>query len=253
MHADAAPRELDILDMPLEGIAAYWLSLKKILGAKLTAKALAEEAERTREPFVRHLLEIGPAPFADDQFLALARAKGETVLADLARKLELLRTALSSISSGENPRVLLVRMLALFPVQLSEKRIVELAAEMQKVAEAGGAGGRPPEEVIGPVDHSAGADKLVVKLLFLASLARRESRGALAPYAARASAFFRQGLSLLADGFEEDFVRCHAERASAELLAAARAKIELSVQMVLGIRRKLAYEDLYLVAKSFMI
>ena len=30
-HTTAAPNELDILEMPVEALAAYWLSIKKLL------------------------------------------------------------------------------------------------------------------------------------------------------------------------------------------------------------------------------
>ena len=48
----------DIIEIPLEGVAAYWLSIKKLADEKRSFKPLGEEAEYTSEPYIRYLLDV---------------------------------------------------------------------------------------------------------------------------------------------------------------------------------------------------
>ena len=43
-------QELDILEMPFEGLAAYWLSIKKIMDTKKGRAIVDEEIAHTDEP-----------------------------------------------------------------------------------------------------------------------------------------------------------------------------------------------------------
>ncbi|MEW5774712.1 MAG: hypothetical protein AB1916_14440 [Thermodesulfobacteriota bacterium] len=257
---DTPPRELDILEMPLEGLAAYWLSLRKLMGDKVNRKvllrSLPEEAERTSEPFVRHLLDICAAPFDDAQFLTLAGAKRDAVLRDLRLKFDLMRDALLSIASGENPRQLLVTMMTHFSVPpLTEQKATQLAVETVKTAQTAVAENKPEEAagVLGRVDHRDGADRLLVKLLFLAYWARREGRHSIPAFVMAGGRFFRESLSLVVDGFEPPYVKRRVEFQAGEMIEDARLKMEMATQMALALRRELAYEDLYRVAKSYLL
>lgn len=257
---DTTPRELDILEMPLEGLAAYWLSLRKLLGERVTRKILArslpEEAERTSEPFVRHLLDICAASFDDTQFLALAGAKRDIVLRDLRLKFDLMRDALLSISAGENPRQLLVTMLTHFSVPpLTEQRATQLAVDTVKAAQTSLAENKPEEAagVLGRVDHRDGADRLMVKLLFLAYWARREGKHAIPVFVNAGGRFFRESLSLVVDGFEPPYVKRRVEFQAGEMVEDARLKMDMAIQMALSLRREMPYEDLYRVAKSYLL
>lgn len=261
MNTEAqTPRELDILEMPLEGIAAYWLSLKKILGDKISrkilARALPEEAERTSEPFIRHLLDICPAAFDDAQFLTLAGAKRDAVLRDLRLKFDLMRDALLSIAAGENPRQLLVTMMTHFAVPpLTEQKATQLAVDTVKSVQTALAEGKAEEAagVLGRVDHREGAERLVVKLLFLAYWARREGKHSVPAFVQAGGRFFRESLSLVVDGFEPPYVKRRVEFQAGEMVEEARLKMEMAAQMALALRRELAYEDIYRVARSYLL
>ena len=44
-----APQEFDLMEMPLEGVAAFWLSVKKTMDSKnMGDEFLLEEAKHTR-------------------------------------------------------------------------------------------------------------------------------------------------------------------------------------------------------------
>lgn len=260
MSTDETPRELDILEMPLEGLAAYWLSLRKLLGDKVNRKILArslpEEAERTSEPFVRHLLDLCAASFDDAQFLTLAGAKRDTVLRDLHLKFDLMRDALLSIAAGENPRQLLVTMLTRFAVPpLTEAKATQLAVDTVKSAQSAIAENKPEQAagVLGRVDHRDSADRLLVKLLFLAYWARREGRHAIPAFVMAGGRFFKESLSLVVDGFEPPYVKRRVEFQAGEMLEDARRKMDMATQLALALRRELPYEDLYRVAKSYLL
>lgn len=258
MHADAndasqpqsPPQDLDLLDMPMEGLAAFWLSLKKIIGNKFTAKSLADEAERTSEPFIKHLLEIGPGAFGDDTFMRLARAKRDAMVEELDRKFSLMRAALLDISMGENPRKTLARMTAWFPgVAVSEAKVTKLAMEMVRTAENGGA----EAEYAVSVSHRLSADQIVIKLMFYCLWARRESKEALLPFAELSGCrYFTEALGLVADGFESPFIRERMQTQAKGLLDLVRRKTDMSMEMVLALRNKFSYEDMYAVAKSYL-
>ena len=258
MHADVsdapqsstASQDLDMLDMTMEGIAAFWLSLKKIIGNKFTAKVLADESERTSEPFIRHLLEIGPGAFSDEMFLRLARAKREAMVEDLARKFALMRVALLDIALGENPRKTLARMTAFFPgVAVSEAKVTKLAMEMVRTAENGGA----EAEYAVSVSHRLTADQIMVKLMFYCLWSRRESKEALLAFAElSACRHFTEALGLVADGFETPFIRERMETQARGLLDMVRLKMDMATDMVLALRNKLPYEELHAVARSYL-
>lgn len=260
MSTDETPRELDILEMPLEGLAAYWLSLRKLLGDKVNRKVLArslpEEAERTSEPFVRHLLDLCAASFDDAQFLTLVHAKRDTVLRDLHLKFDLMRDALLSIAAGENPRQLLVTMMTRFSVPpLTESKATQLAVDTVKAAQAAIAENKPEQAagVLGRVDHRDGADRLLVKLLFLAYWARREGKHSIPAFVMAGGRFFKESLSLVVDGFEPPYVKRRVEFQAGEMIEDARLKMDMATQMALALRRELPYEDLYRVAKSYLL
>jgi len=258
MHADATddtqsrtePQDMDIVEMPMEGIAAFWLSLKKIIGNKFTAKVLSEEAERTSEPFMRHLLEIGPAAFPDDMFLRLARAKRDSVARELERKFALMRVALLDIAVSENPRKTLARMTAWFPgVAVSEAKVTKLAMEMVRTAENGGA----EAEYAVSVSHRLNADQIMVKLMFYCLWSRRESKEALLAFAELSGCrYFTEALGLVADGFDAPFIRGRMETQARGLLDMVRQKMDMAADMVLAMRNKLPYEEIYAVAKSYL-
>ena len=46
---------VDLLTIPLDGLAAYWLSLRKPVGSARNLKALENEAAFAADAYIRHL------------------------------------------------------------------------------------------------------------------------------------------------------------------------------------------------------
>jgi len=246
-----AHKELDILEMPVEALAAYWLSIKKLLDAKKDLALLAVEAENTSEPFVRHLLDTAQAGFGPELALTLARAKRRVLLAEFRRRMEMMRRALTGLAASENPRLTLLGLNALADGSpFHEPRTFELAtALMATVAQKDA----DLPTLLG-VDHKLKDDRLVVKLLFYAIGTRRSGKQALNEYLPHLRAgFFAEGLSLCADGFESEFVARHLASMRDAALLATRRKMDMATQMCLAIKAGLGYDDVFRVARAYMV
>lgn len=244
------PPTLDIIDMPMDGLAAYWLSLKKLADAKKTRTALVEEARNTEEPFIRHLLEV---VFSDLEIAVVRRlceVLREDMLHSCRTRLELMRLALFAMASGENPRVTLVRMNSLFASPpLEERQAFDMARGMADAL----ADPATDRATLLEVDHKMPPDRLLVKLLFFVIHARREGKQALADFLDDVGEpHFAEGMSLCVDGFEADFLLYHLESIRDEILRRARRKMEMSEELAISIRKKHTYEDVYLVARSYL-
>ena len=243
-------KELDILEMPVEGLAAYWLSIKKLLDAKNDPGFLAAETENTSEPFIRHLLETALTGMDPGMAGTLARVKRGVLLGEYRRKFTMMILTLVGIAASENPRMTLIRLSSLTgPVPFNEKRTFELAGGlMNTVAEKDA----DLPTLLG-VDHKQKDDRLVVKLIFYAMMARRSGRQALNEHIPHLkSGFFAEGLALCADGFEADFLQRQLTQARDVALIATRRKMDMSTEMCLAIRQGLVYDEIFKVARAFM-
>lgn len=138
----APQRDFDLVDIPVEGVAAYWLSIKKLVGSRRGfEKTVAQEAEYTSEPFVRYLLD---AAFSiSDEALArqACEARRDLLLGALGMRLELMRAAVLDVAVGENPRKSAARMMALFArAPMPEAKAFHMAQELYKLSKrVGGA------------------------------------------------------------------------------------------------------------------
>jgi hypothetical protein len=245
-------RDLDILEMPLDGLAAYWLSLKKLWDSKKGAKKVIEdEAAHTPEPYISYLLNTAFGDLPEHVIRKLARIKRETFIADWRRKIELMRIALYAVAAGENPRITLIRMDSRFHAPpMDERKAFDLAGGVFAAIKDTSA----DLPTLLDVSHKHSHDRLVVKLLFYVIHARREGKQSLAPFIQFIrSPYFAEGLSLAVDGFDADFLANHLDRVRNEALADARRKMRLSQDMVLGIRDKMAYADLLRMAQAYML
>lgn len=243
--------ELDILQMPLDGLAAYWLSLKKLVEAKKGARVLEEEAAHTSEPYIAFLLDTVFSDLDETMARKLARIRREAQIADWRRKIELMRIALYAVASNENPRVTLIRMDSRFHAPpMDERRAFDLAGGVFAAIKDNSS----DLPTLLDVSHKHSHDRLLVKLLFYVIHARREGKQSLQPFVQFIrSPYFAEGLSLAVDGFDADFLANHMDRLRNEALDDARRKMRMSVEMAVGIRNKLSYEDLYRVARAFLI
>ena len=121
-------KDFDILEMPAEGLAAYWLSIKKLIDVKRSKKVLEDEIRYTREPYIKFLLETAFSDLDETTVRRLTEAKAKTLAEEYARKLSTMQIALLAMSSQENPRISFVRMASQFPISIiSEKKAFALA------------------------------------------------------------------------------------------------------------------------------
>lgn len=246
----AKPREMDLLEMPASGLAAYWLSLKKIQDAKKGAKIIQEEQAATDEPFIRHLLDIAFSPLPEEVVRRLATAKEQALLRELSRKLTLMATVLLSVARNENPRKTLAAMLGLFPFPpVREAETMDTALQMPERIKRG----ELDAVIVADVDHAARSEHLILRLLHYALTARRDGKAAAVPMLAHArSLYFAENWALLADGFDAAFLERRLAVQRGQILASTRHKMRMATEMALGIRNKYAYEDIFRIARSFM-
>lgn len=241
--------DFDILEIPLEGVAAYWLSLKKLVGKSRNLKMLEEEAGYTTEPFVTYLLELTAAGVDDARLERLARVREERLAARMARQFDLMRMALLDMAGSENPRKTVAKMTAQFSnPPLTESKAFHLAQELISVAH------KPAENApYFNVHHSRKPEKLIVTLLFYVLWTRREGKMACQPFVEVVqSPFFSEGLALVIDGFDEPFVRKRLRVHRDTLLQESRCKMDLSLQMCLDMKARLSYEDMFRAAKAYL-
>ncbi|WP_022660357.1 hypothetical protein [Paucidesulfovibrio longus] len=243
-------RQIDILDMPFEGLAAYWLSIKKLSDAKKIRPILEEELAHTGEPFVRFLLEAVFSGLDSPTVRRLAEARRDKLLRSHRRKLDMMRVTLIAVPARENPRVTLVRMNGLFPQPpMEEKRAIDMAGALaDSVRKKEG-----DMKTLLEVDHKMSADRLLVKMLFYAMHARQHKRLGLErflPYAR--TPFFAEGLALVVDGFDARFLERHLPRVRDEILDQAGRKMDMATEMALAVREKLSYEDVHLIARAWL-
>ena len=245
-----AQKDFDLLGIPLEGVAAYWLSLKKLVGNKRNFKGIAEEAEYTSEPFVRHLLDCGFRGYSEERVRLLARAKADSMLLAVARCFDLMRVAVLDIATGENPHRSLAKMAAQFPAMpLEEEKAIHLAQELMKLVPEHKAG----QEKFFDVSHRAQDDKLLVTLLFYVMYARHQGKMACRPLLEYIHCrFYKDALAMVIDGFDAPFVRKWCKEHKAVMLADVERKITMSTELCLAIGRREDYDDVFRLAKAYM-
>lgn len=242
--------ELDILEMPVEGLAAYWLSIKKIMDAKKGRSILDEEIASASEPYILHLLETVFSRLDVPLVRRLAAARKDIQLDDYRTKIDLMRLAIYAIASGENPRITLVRMDSKFAHPLmTEDRAFDMATAMFDAIKPKGV----DLSVLLSVNHKLQADRLLVKLLFFVMYARREGRQNLDRFIPHlGSRFFSEGVSLAIDNFEADFLANHLESIRDRVVMETGRKMDMALEMALGIREKMAYDDIFRIARAYM-
>lgn len=243
-------RELDILDMPFEGLAAYWLSIKKLLDTKKTLNVVEQEIEHTPEPFIRCLLELYFSHIDMTQVRRLTEDKRDYRLRDYERKLQLMRMTSVAVAKSENPRLTLVRMLGLFakpPIQ--EQQAFDMAGGLIEESRSPGAN----MAALLRVDHQDRFDRLVVKLLHYVIRSRREGGESLAKHLEHVGfPYLAEGLALAVDGFEAGFIEAHMDGVARALLEDTRRKMDMSMEMAAAIRKKLVYEEVFRIARVYL-
>ena len=244
------PHELDILEMPFEGLCAYWLSIRKIMDTRKGKTIIEEEIAHTQEPYILYLLETAFSSLSRDTVRRLAGVKRDIQLEDYERKIDLMRLAVFAIASGENPRITLVRMDSKFASPLmTEVKAFDMATAMFDAIKPKGV----DLDILLSVDHKLKADRLLVKLLFFVMYARRESKQALERFMPHlGSRFFSEGVSLAIDSFEADFLAHHMEGIRDRTIVETRRKMDMALDMALAIRDKRSYDEVFRIGRAYM-
>ncbi|MGM0423584.1 MAG: hypothetical protein ACQEQX_01545 [Thermodesulfobacteriota bacterium] len=239
--------DLDLVEIPIEGVAAYWLSLKKVQKGKLNARLIQKEAEYTSEPYIQYLLQLLLSQFPEEKLDRYAGIKKESLSRDLQRKLTLISIGLLGMSAQENPQQVLVRIISKFSISpIEEKNIFQTA---QGLLQATGKG-----QKVADVDHRLQIDHLVSNLIFYCMLCRRQGKEACQPFMECIRSFyFREGLQLILDGFEQEFIKYRLNLQKNEILHETRRKMDLSREMFLGLKNNCSYEDLFRIANAFLL
>jgi hypothetical protein len=245
------PADFDLLEIPLEGVAAYWLALKKSSAGKKGNRTIQEELSAMEEPFMRHLLEIGFSSFTSEQIRRFAGIKRETIVSDHRRKLFLMLIALMGIFNKENPQQILIRIISRFPISpVLEKEVFEKAQQMLKAHLSGQALDTRSIDL----RHSMDAKAMIVALIFFSMLARRRGIEDCAPFIPGIrSPLFSEGLSLIIDKFDYDFVKYRLNLQKNEILQDTQTKMDLAMELCVAMAEGMAYEDLLKIAHSFML
>ncbi len=243
-------RDFDIMEMPVSGLAAYWLSLKKIIDEHEDETLLYEESQLTSEPYISHILRLAVSSFSDERVRILARAKKRTLLHALRRKFNLIDVTVRAILANENPRLTIIRMNALFATPLiAEHEAFETATSWIATL-------RDDETDLpqfAEIDHVHRNKTLFLKLVFCQMYARRMGHDACRSLAR----FIRfhllsETLLLIADGFDEEVVMSILYSRTKELLTETALKMDMAFELSLGVRNHFHYEDVYTIALSYM-
>ncbi len=247
----AAPKEFDLMEMPLEGVAAFWLSVKKTMDSKKKGdEFLLEEAKHTQEPHVRFLLELAASSFAPQRCEELAQVRKKNILAELHRKYVLMAIGLLGIVSKENPQKVMIRFLSKFHIApIFEKQVFEVAQVMLKNLDNADLN----KSKFLNIDHKLKIEALIINLIFYCMLARRSGVEHLLEFQEYISSqYFKDGLALICDGFDYDFVKFRLNLVKKEILEAMEMKMDLSMHMMSAIKSGTPFGDLYLIAKAYL-
>ncbi|MGE4441859.1 MAG: hypothetical protein AB7D27_10285 [Desulfomicrobium sp.] len=247
----APPKEFDLMEMPLEGVAAFWLSVKKTMDSKNKGdEFLLEEAKHTREPHIRFLLELAASSFSPARCEELAQVRKKNILAELHRKYVLMAIGLLGIVSKENPQKVMIRFLSKFHIApIFEKQVFEVAQVMLKNLD----NAELNKTKFLNIDHKLKIEALIINLVFYCMLARRNGPEHLLEFQEFISSrYFKDGLALICDGFDYDFVKYRLNLVKKEILESLEMKMDLSMRMMSAIKSGTPFGDLYLIAKAFL-
>lgn len=243
--------EFDILEMPLEGVAAFWLSVKKTMDAKkLPEQYLAEEARHTKEPYIKFLLELAASSFSPERCEQLATVRKNNILVALQRKYVLMAIGLLGIVSNENPQKVMIRFLSKFHIApIFEKQVFEVAQVILKNLDNADLN----KAKFLNIDHKLKIEALLITLVFYCMLARRSGAQKVLQYEEFiTSAYFKDGLHLICDGFDYDFIKYRLNLVKKEILTDTETKMDLSIGMMRALKSHAPFTDLYLVAKAYL-
>ena len=157
---------------------------------------------------------------------------------------------LLGIVSKENPQKVMIRFLSKFHIApIFEKQVFEVAQVMLKNLDNTDLN----KSKFLNIDHKLKIEALIINLIFYCMLARRSGADSLLGYQEYISSqYFKDGLSLICDGFDYDFVKFRLNLVKKEILESMEMKMDLSMRMMSAIKSGAPFGDLYLIAKAYL-
>ena len=241
--------DIDLFQIDHAGIASFWLALKKTVGTSKNFKSILQEAEYSSDPFISYLMELAFGEIEELRVRILARAKADTMLADMGRRLNLMRICLLDMLNLENPHRTLAKMMAQYTVPPAPGAAILKQAQALMRAKPG----HKDADLHFNIADRLPDDRLLAQLIFYNLLIRHKDKMALQEYVPLiTSRFYRDGLALVIDGFEEPFVRRWLRVHKQTTLDDAAHKMQMCTELALGIRARYEYNDLQCIARSFL-
>lgn len=241
----------DVLSLTQRDVAELFLDVKKSLdSAKRGAKVLPEHAARIDEPYFRHLLELIGAPdISEGAVRRLAQAKKRVLTEEYSRRFALMRVGLLAMFSGENARKTLHRLNCVYPkAVLGEREAMDAAMALVSQLKTK----TVDSDDFPAVEHTVAPDILALRILFYIVLARREGRQSVEPFRQKDhSPAFALGLSMILDGYDEDYVADMVDKHIIQLTASMETLMDLGLEMALGVKHRLSGEEMLIIARSF--
>ena len=244
-------QDFDIVEMPATGLAAYWLSLKKLMDDRKNAKVVLEEMATVTEPTIRHLLDVAfGSSLPDDVLRRLFVARRQLVLGELRRKLDCMARTLLAMLAGENPQRVLSLATALYPQPpIREAETMDAVYAMVERVRRGDVS----EEKAAAVNHTLAPAALLARLMYCLVVVRREGRETCRRLVEHTrSLFYAEGLALVADGFEENFLARRLALHRRSILSDTTVKLHMAEELCLGIKARYSYEDLWRLARTYL-
>jgi len=244
-------QDFDIVEMPTTGLAAYWLSLKKLMDDRKNAKVVIEEMATVTEPTIRHLLDTAfGSSLPEDVLRRVFAARRQLALAELRRKLGCMSRTLTAMLTGDNPQRVLSLATALYPQPpIREAETMDAVYAMVERVRRGDV----QEEKAAAVNHTLAPPALLGRLMYCLVVVRREGREAsrrLVEYTR--SLFYAEGLALVADGFEEGFLSQRLALHRRSIIIDTTVKLRMAEELCLGIKARYTYEDLWRLARTYL-
>ncbi len=244
------PSDFDLLEMPVEAVLAYWLSLKKVIEAKGRV-IIREEKQGTSEPYVSHLLGLLQSSLSSDNIEKFGLIKKQAILRDLQRKFILMSISILGMATNENPQKVLIRIISKFPISpIYEQQVFDAAAAVLKKMDEGDIN----RDKFLNIDHRMKIESLILNLIIFNMLARRLGKRELGGFIENIRSFyFAEGMSLIIDGFEYDFIKHRLNLQKKEIMDLTETKMDMSLHLCSGIKSGLNYDDLQLIGSSYLL
>lgn len=242
--------DFDLLEMPVEAVLAYWLSIKKVIQNKGN-DFLREERENTSEPFIRHVLGLLQSSLSPEMVEKFGLIKKQAIIRDLQRKFILMSISILGMATSENPQKVLIRIISKFPISpIYEKQVFDAAATVLKKMDEGSLN----RDKFLNIDHRMKIESLIINLIIYNMLARRQGNRELGEFISHIRSFyFAEGLSLIIDGFDYDFIKHRMNLQKGEILELTESKMDMSLYLCSGIKSGLSYNDLQLMGSSYFL